>query len=142
MGFRFNDWAKQYGPLYSIKLASQNAIVISDRRLVKELMDKKSSVSSARPRALFFESVYEGRQILLLPHTDPRWRFGRKMIHQYFGETRDKHVSVINAEAVQLLHDLCQTPKEFSHHLKRFSNSLIMSLGETAPSLETFHADL
>jgi hypothetical protein len=118
--------------MYSIKLASQNAIVISDRRLVKELMDKRSSVSSARPRALFFESVYEGRQMLLLPHTDSRWRFGRKMIHQYFGETRDKHVSTINAEAVQLIHDLCQTPKEFSHHLKRFSNSLIMSLGESA----------
>jgi hypothetical protein len=116
--------------MYSIKLASQNAIVISNRRLVKELMDKRSSISSARPQALFFESVYEGRQILLLPHTDPRWRFGRKKIHQYFGEARDKHVSVMNAEAVQLLHDFCQTPNSFANHLKRFSNSLIMSIGE------------
>jgi hypothetical protein len=123
--------------MYSIKLASQNAIIIPDGRLVKGLMDKRSSVSSARPLALFFERVYEGRQILLLSHTDPQRRFGQKIIYQYFGQTRDNHVPIINTEAVQLLHDLCRAPKEFSNHLKRFSKSLIMTLGEPNPGDET-----
>lgn len=130
---RFAEWAKQYGGMYSVKIASQNTIVITDRRLVKELMDKRGLISSNRPPAIVLDSmIYEGAQILTMNHTNPRLRAARKVIHQHFMGTmvEDKHMSVINAEAVQLLRDLCVAPEEFLEHLKRLSNSIIMSIGE------------
>lgn len=40
-----------------------------------------------------------------------------------------KHVEVQNAEAVQMLRDMCVRPDQHMKHPKRYSNSIIMSLG-------------
>jgi hypothetical protein len=42
----------------------------------------------------------------------------------------EKLMPVINAEAVQLLRDMCVEPEKFLGHLKRLSNSIIMSIGQ------------
>lgn len=39
------------------------------------------------------------------------------------------HVSVVDAEAVQMLRDFVEEPENHMGHPKRFSNSIIMSLG-------------
>jgi cytochrome P450 len=117
--------------MYSVKIASQNTIVITDRRLVKELMDKRGAISSDRPPAMVLDTmIYEGAQILVMNHSNPRLRVGRKLIHQHFMGTvvEEKHMPVINAEAAQLLRDMCIEPEQFLEHLKRLSNSMIMSI--------------
>jgi hypothetical protein len=40
-----------------------------------------------------------------------------------------KHIPLIDAEATQMLRDICVAPAVFSNHTKRFANSLIMSMG-------------
>lgn len=119
---RFAEWAKQYGGMYSIKLASQNAIVLTDRRLVKELMDKRSSVSSNRPPSLIVNTlIYEGDNLLVMQSSDPKWRASRKFIHQNLmaSVVEQKQMGLINTEAVQM-RDICIAPEDFLHHLKRF----------------------
>lgn len=120
--------------MYSIKLASKTAIVISDRRLVKQLMDKRSDVSSDRPPVHAIDMIWEGAYLLLQPASDLRWRLGRKLIHQYFKASmvETQHIQVVNAEAVQMLRDICVSPANLSDHPKRFANSLIMSIGRNA----------
>ncbi len=39
-----NVVAKKYGGLYTLKLRNDNMAVITDRRLVKEAVDKKSNI--------------------------------------------------------------------------------------------------
>jgi hypothetical protein len=39
------------------------------------------------------------------------------------------HIEVQNAEAVQMIRDMCVCPDQHMRHPKRFSNSIIMSLG-------------
>lgn len=132
---RFDEWAKTYGPMYSIKVATQTMIVITDRRLVKELMDKRGAISGNRPASVIVEKyIYEGDSFLLMNTDNPKWKLGRKLIHQYFMSSvvEKQHVELIEAEAVQLLHDMTETPNDFVSHLSRFANSLIMSLGKTS----------
>ncbi|GIZ39287.1 hypothetical protein CKM354_000267500 [Cercospora kikuchii] len=47
--FKFTKWTRQYGGIDSFNLGTGTAVVITDRRLVKELVDKKSSKYSIRP---------------------------------------------------------------------------------------------
>ena len=64
-----------------------------------------------------------------MSHGD-KWRKFRKLIHQHFHEARCEkhHVTLQNAEAVQMLRDFCTEPEALMLHPKRFSNSIIMTL--------------
>jgi hypothetical protein len=61
-----------------------------------------------------------------------QWQTCRKLIHQYFMETMvmKNHLQLVDAEAVQMLHDFVVEPDGHMRHPKRFSNSIIMSLGK------------
>lgn len=61
----------------------------------------------------------------------PAWRLFRKLIHQDLTESlcNRQHVKLQQAESVQLLHDMLVDTDNWANHLKRFSNSIIMSLG-------------
>jgi len=129
--------------MYSVKLASKTAIILTDRRLVKELMDKRSAVSSNRPQFYVMDTmIYGGDDMLVMQASDPRWRTARKFLHQNFmGSMVEKqHMPLLNAEAVQMLRDICVEPHEFMKHSKRFGNSFIMSVGQYLPALPGFHS--
>lgn len=67
---------------------------------------------------------------MLVMQYGPLWRIYRKLVHQNFMESvveRD-YVPVQNAEAVQMLFDFCKQPDRHMLHVKRFSNSIAMSL--------------
>lgn len=64
--FQFTKWAKQYGGIYSLKMGTGTAIVLTDRRLVKELVEKKSAIYSHRPRSYVADLISGGDHILLV----------------------------------------------------------------------------
>ncbi|ODM92574.1 Cytochrome P450 83A1, partial [Orchesella cincta] len=39
----FQKWADEYGPIYSIRMGTQNTIILSDPKLVKELFSHTNS---------------------------------------------------------------------------------------------------
>lgn len=127
---RFTEWAKQYGGLYSLKIGTGTAIVITDRRIVKELVDRKSSKYSNRPESYVAHTITGGSHLLAMQY-GPLWRSFRKLIHQHFMESmvEKSHVKVQNAEAVQMVRDFCLWPEKHMLHPKRYSNSITMSLG-------------
>jgi cytochrome P450 family 619 len=129
---RLDQWAKEYGPIYSLKIAHQTSIVITDRRLVKELMDKRSSITSNRPKAhIADQMVYGGDDIIFMQSNNPHWKVARRFMHQNFmGSMVDKqHMPLLNAEAVQMIRDMITMPEDFMKHPKRFANSFMMSVG-------------
>ena len=46
---QFQKWAKQYGPIYSLMLGTRTMIVFSKDTMIKDLVDKKSTIYSSRP---------------------------------------------------------------------------------------------
>ncbi len=131
---QFAKWAKQYGEIYSLKFGPGTSIVISSPRLIKQLVDKKSNLYSRRPPSHVGNIIASGDHLLLMQYSD-RWRTCRKLVHQYFMEQMvvKQHVNVVNAEAVQMLHDFVEQPEGAMKHPKRFSNSIIMSLSKSSP---------
>ncbi|USP74116.1 hypothetical protein yc1106_01390 [Curvularia clavata] len=141
---RFTEWSKKYGGLYMLHIAHQKTIVISDRRIVKELMEKKQSLTSGRPAAeTLNRMLYDNDEILLMQASDPQWRTTRKYLHQNFmiSMVEKTHMQLINAEAVQMLKDILDKPESFMQHTKRFANSFMMSIGYgiRTPTVDTKH---
>ena len=107
--------------------------MLTEPRLVKELIDKKSSVYSNRPPSFVGNGIITGGDHLLVMNYGNMWRSFRKVIHQYFMESmvEKQHIKLQNAEAVQMMRDFVLRPDQHMLHPKRHSNSIIMSLGET-----------
>lgn len=128
--YRFTEWAAVYGPIFSLKMGSQTAVVLSSPYMIKQLIDKQSAVYSNRPKSYIADNLVFHNDHLMFLNPDTRWRRGRRLYHKFFNETlcENSHHHLQNAEATQLLKDICQTPDDFMNHIKRFTNSIIMSL--------------
>ncbi|KAK6378843.1 hypothetical protein LTS17_006546 [Exophiala oligosperma] len=141
---QFAKWAKEYGQIYSLKIASRTMIVISSRRLVKEIMDKKNSISGFRPPAYAVNNlIYKGDFLLLMNPDDAKFRRERKLIHQFYMDSvcEKRHLPYIIAESAQLMVDILNDSDRWSDHSTRYTNSLIMSTiyGFRTPSTDTVH---
>ncbi|KAJ5569117.1 cytochrome P450 [Penicillium hetheringtonii] len=106
---KFTEWAKQYGGLYSLKMGTGTAVVITNRRIIKELVDKRSAKYSNRPASYVSHDLMTSGDHLLVMQYGQQWRSFRKIIHQHFMESMVErhHLEVQNAEAVQMLRDIC-----------------------------------
>jgi|SRR5690242_3422982 len=126
---RFGEWAKQYGGIFSLKRFKNTTIVVTDRRMIKELVDRKSNVYSHRPQSLVSHLITNSDHLLVMQYGD-RWRQLRKTVHQYFMESKCEkdHWKVQEAEANQMLYDFLTMPEDHMLHPKRYSNSITNSL--------------
>lgn len=129
---RFTEWAKKYGGMYCLKLGPATAVVLTDRRIIKQLMDKRSAISSNRPTSEVSQKLVTQYDHLLWMDKTPTWQLLRRLIHQDLTESlcEKEHTEIQHAETVQMLHDILQSPAEWTTHLKRFSNSVIMTIGK------------
>ncbi|RWA08996.1 hypothetical protein EKO27_g6103 [Xylaria grammica] len=127
--FIFTEWAKKYGGIYTLKRFTNTTFVISDPHMLKELLDRKSSLYSHRPDSYVGRLITQGDHLLLMQYGD-EWRRIRKLIHQYFMEPmcEKQHIHLQNAEATQLMYDFLVTPQDHMEHPKRYSNSITNSL--------------
>ena len=127
---RFAEWARQYGGIFSLKLGPGNAIVLTDRRLVKELVDKKSAIYSHRPTSYILQNLVTQGDYMLLMDYDSEWRKFRKLVAQQFTESmcEKEHVKLVNAEAAQMMRDMVVEPENYMVHPRRYSNSVVMSV--------------
>ncbi|KAH7388705.1 cytochrome P450, partial [Pyrenochaeta sp. MPI-SDFR-AT-0127] len=139
--FQFTEWAQQYGGIYSLKLAYGTAIVLTDRRLIRELFDKRGAIYNSRPQSFIGKTYLTpgDSNIVFLPYSD-RLRLCRKLIMHHFNEARveQRYMGLVEAEASQMLSDFCTEPDKVMMHPKRFSNSIIMSI---VFGTRTKHAD-
>ncbi|KAI6793582.1 putative cytochrome P450 [Hortaea werneckii] len=140
--FQFTEWARQYGGIYTLKLGTGTAAVITDPRLVKQLLDRKSSKYAERPRSYVANLIAGGDHILLMDYGN-QWRETRKLFHSHFMEkmVESEHIKVQEAEARQMLRDYLIEPEQHMLHPKRYSNSITMSLvwGVRTPTAHTRH---
>ncbi|ESK84986.1 cytochrome p450, partial [Moniliophthora roreri MCA 2997] len=137
--FKLTEWARQYGGIYSLKMGPGTAVVITDAAALKELMDKRSATTVDRPPNYIADAVAGGLNMVLARYTE-NWRTLRRTAHTILTPQQSaKHLPIQRAEATQLLFDILQTPESFYTHIRRYSNSVIMSVlyGKRCPRYET-----
>ncbi|KAK7016901.1 putative cytochrome P450, partial [Favolaschia claudopus] len=137
--FKFTEWAQKYGGVYSLKLGSATAVVLTDAGAVKELLEKRSGSTADRPPMHVAEIVTGGLHMALARYSE-KWRTLRRTAHAILTPQASlKHIPIQRAEATQLLHDILHKPEDFYTHIPRATNSMIMSVlyGKRSPRYET-----
>ncbi|KAJ7040918.1 cytochrome P450 [Mycena alexandri] len=155
--YKFTEWARKYGRIYSLKLGPGTVVVLTEVAAVKELMDKRSGATVDRPAMHVAELVAGGLNMvlaryssfLILCSTDSavdllcsadNWRALRRTAHAILTpQACARHLPIQQAEATQLLDDILRQPQDFYTHIRRYSNSVILSVlyGKRAPRYET-----
>lgn len=122
----FQEWAKVYGPIFTIWIGRKPTIVISDPNIAVDLMEKRSTKYSSRPRMVAMgEILWDGASILVQPY-GKEWSMRRKLLHQAMTPKALRlYKPVQAAEASRLCHQLLETPANWEKLLERFTSSIV-----------------
>ncbi|KAL8786715.1 MAG: hypothetical protein Q9195_008090 [Heterodermia aff. obscurata] len=108
-----------------------------------QLLDKRALHYSNRPPSYIVGHLVFGGDHPMFMDADERWKLRRKLYFQLLQESRcnKDHISLIEAEASQLVRDVCLEPTSLMYHPGRYSNSITMSLvfGVRTPKYDTPH---
>ncbi|KAJ7640278.1 cytochrome P450 [Mycena polygramma] len=136
---QFTEWARTYGGIYSLKLGSGTAIVLTDAAAAKELLDKRSANTGDRP-VMSVAELTTGGLNFGVAHYGELWKTMRKTAHSILSPTAaTRHLPIQRAESTQLMHDILHSPQSFYTHVQRYAGSVILSVlyGKRAPQYET-----
>ncbi|EXJ71840.1 uncharacterized protein A1O5_04341 [Cladophialophora psammophila CBS 110553] len=123
----FQKWAFEYGPIMSLKLGCQDMILINDPAVVKELIEKRSNIYSARPDLYIRE--FGNNLNIALRDNDEVWRRQRKMYHVRLNvQTANTYLPYQLFDSIQLLNDLLDDPGNWVGHFQRYSASIASTL--------------
>ncbi|ROW12010.1 hypothetical protein VPNG_05201 [Cytospora leucostoma] len=121
----FTEWARQYGPLYSLMLGSKVMIVINSDVVVKDLLDKKGAIYSSRPEAYMAQDVLSGGLRVLFMPDNGVWTMIRKLAHRILNVSVARtYVPYQDLENKAMLVGLLDSPDDFFDHLRRYTASL------------------
>ncbi|KAI1432418.1 cytochrome P450 [Xylaria sp. CBS 124048] len=127
---QFQKWAQEYGPIYSLMLGAQVVIVLSSDVVIKELVDKRSSIYSSRPEAYIAQDVISGGLRPLFMRNDSSqsghiWRVARKLMYTVLNPTSaQNYIPYQDLESKAMLLGLLERPDDFVDHIRRYSTSL------------------
>lgn len=134
----YTNWGKTYGELVYSRLLNQEVIVINSEELAKDLLERRSSNYSDRPRIIRMTNDFFGWSFntVMVPYSD-RWRLHRRLFHQAFRpEAAINYHPLQLRKARELVMNLLELPNDFCAHIQTHSASIIMSIVygyETAP---------
>lgn len=138
---QFREWAREYGPIFSLKIGPANVVVLCDRKAIHKLLVEKGNIYSDRPPSYVGYLLTKGDHVAL-QQMDPAWREKRKVISHNFSPKQldEKHFEVQEAEATVLMSNLLERPEDFFAEIRRYTASVATSItyGFRAPTFESF----
>ncbi|KAF7316003.1 Cytochrome P450 [Mycena indigotica] len=141
--YKFTEWAKIYGDIYSLKVMHLTIIVLNSPTAVRDIIDKRGPISSSRPASVMTEIVTpDSVNLGSARHANKTWRtLRRAAVHMLRPENMDGFMPLQRAEAAQLMWELSTNPDSFYEDICRFTTSFFMSViyGVRAPRA-TCHA--
>ncbi|PVH96737.1 cytochrome P450 [Periconia macrospinosa] len=136
---QFQKWSKVYGPIMTIWIGRKPTIVISDPVIAADLMEKRSTKYSSRPRMVAMgEILWDNASVLVQPY-GKEWSVRRKLLHQALTPRALRlYKPVQEAEASRLCAELLRTPARWEKLLERFTSSVVfcVAYGHRIDSLD------
>ncbi|KAH6718660.1 cytochrome P450 [Leptodontidium sp. MPI-SDFR-AT-0119] len=119
----FDKLSKQYGPIVSLKLGGTDLVLLNDATVVRDLIEKRSSIYSARPDTFIREFV--GNRNIAFRNNDDTWRRQRKMYHLRLNtKVANQYIPYQVFDSKQLMSDLLNDPDQYVKHLQRYTTSV------------------
>ncbi|KAH8422446.1 cytochrome P450 [Aspergillus melleus] len=124
----FDDWSKKYGPIWSAQFGRQTMIMIADAAIARELLDKRGSVYSDRPRMVMAGDNLTKGMHLLVRNYDDRYRLHQRMEAPVLSpRASSTYLPLQDLESKQLLRDFLKS-NDFHKIIERYSVSLVYAL--------------
>jgi cytochrome P450 len=126
---QLQKWSKIYGPMFTIWIGRKPTVVISDPVIAQELMEKRSTKYSSRPRMVAMGEILWDNATMLVQPYGKEWSIRRKLLHQAMTPKALRlYKPVQTAEASRLCHQLLTNPPNWEKLLERFTSSIVFSV--------------
>ncbi|KAF8153982.1 cytochrome P450 [Crassisporium funariophilum] len=125
----FAEWGAQYGDVVHIKIFGQSMIILNTLQAARDLLDKKSSIYSDRPRFVLLAELMGWKSASTHLRYGPRFRKHRRFINQVFNHRAISAFRPLQEkEILVLLEGLLQDPDEFVDHFRRYAAATILKI--------------
>ncbi|CZT02199.1 related to cytochrome P450 2A12 [Rhynchosporium graminicola] len=136
---QFYAWTKQYGPICQVKLGADTCILLSDPKIVEDLLVKRAAKYSGRTHfsAIWGDCATDGHYLPLMTSCADHKRiktFLRKIIASM---PKERLIEVAIAQTKLLILDLVRDPMDFGSALERCCGGISSTLAweRTTPEI-------
>ncbi|KAF8553251.1 cytochrome P450 [Imleria badia] len=133
----FIDWAKEYGPVITLRQGSQIVIIIAEVDAATEIMEKEGSALTDRPPMIAVNELLSGCKRITLIGSGERFHQLRKAIHTHFqAKAVETYKDTQFEQARTFILDILDDPKDHQKHTHRYSTSIILHItyGKSGPT--------
>jgi cytochrome P450 len=112
----------KYGPIASVTVLGRHLIFIADEQDAREVMEKKSSVSSGRPAFEF--SKYSGfGDFAAVYQPSKEFKVHRKLMHRGLGTKLlvSRYANILELHAGLLLQETLKAPEQMLRYLEKYA---------------------
>ncbi|THU99239.1 cytochrome P450, partial [Dendrothele bispora CBS 962.96] len=136
---RLDSWKKIYGPILYFNLAGQPIIVLNTKKVAVDLLERRATNYSSRPRLIVVGEYLNGGWNMALTEYGDIWRRMRRSSEYALGlKTSSQYQPAQSDEAVLLAYDLIHSTDQWENHIFRAVVSSITSLVYDLPPLTSF----
>lgn len=132
--FQFQEWSKQYGPLFRLNLAGRNQIIVSTEEIANDLLREKGTIYSDREQLpMAAQLMSRNLRPLFMPYGET-WRNVRKLTHSLTNvSVAASYENLQEEESIRALRDLARDPDNYETWFERYSAALILRLAYSKP---------
>jgi cytochrome P450 len=124
----FEQWTKKYGPIVSAQLGGNTVIILGNAAVARDLLDRRGSIYSDRPRMVMAgENLTKGMHLLLRPFNE-RYRLHQRMHAPILSpRASPTYYPFQDLESKQVLYDFLSS-NDFKKQFDRYAGSLVYAL--------------
>ncbi|KAJ5449967.1 Cytochrome P450 [Penicillium daleae] len=116
-------------PVREMVTGRRPTIIISDPKVAVDLLEKRSTKFSSRPRFVVMGELYWDNAGILVQPYGKEWQIRRRMLHQALNPSALRlYKPVQEAEAARLCRALLDQPKSYEGIIDRFTASVVFSI--------------
>ncbi|BAE63236.1 cytochrome P450 [Aspergillus flavus] len=126
---KFEEWSNVYGPIYTIWLGRRPTVVISDPSIASELLEKRSTKYSTRPRFVTMGEIYWDMASILVQPYGKEWLIRRRLLHSALTpRALDNYTPLQEAESSRLCYQLLESAHEWEPLFDRLASSIVFAV--------------
>ncbi|KAE9389979.1 cytochrome P450 [Gymnopus androsaceus JB14] len=124
---RFTEWKEQYGPIFSLNMAGNPVIVLNSHEVVTELLEKRSTIYSDRPRFIMAHEILTGGIFVAFSGYNALWRKLRRAGQDGLNvRASEKFQPLQQEEARFLAYQMLTNSRDWDDHMRRSAASSIL----------------
>ncbi|TEB33718.1 cytochrome P450 [Coprinellus micaceus] len=125
----FRDMAKIYGDVVYVRIFRQPMVIIDSLQAARDLLDKRSSIYSDRPRFVLFSELMGWHSASTHVRYGPRFRKHRRFMNAMFNSRAVSAFRPLQQkERITVMEGLLISPNAFLNHFRRFAAAMILKI--------------